>query len=206
MGDLTGLSDWLEEASALRTAGGRPAFYFDLGCPGSYLAAERVERLLGEVDWIPACGPAFSASSAHEAEERAAALRLPLVWPERWPGGVPGAMRAAVYAAEGGAGARFALAAFRLAYCGAYDLEDPEVLSELAAAVGVPREGCLRAAAVELWRDQALSSAARPLERRGVRRLPAFGLAGRLFEGEPALSGAAALLRDTRHPALAHPA
>lgn len=103
-------------------------------------------------------------------------------------------------------GLRFVLAAFRVAYCGAYDLEDPEVLSELAEAVGVPREGCLRAAGVEPWRDEALSATARGLERRGVRRLPAFGLAGELFQGEPALAGAAASLRHARHPVLAHPA
>ena len=36
--------------------------------------------------------------------------------------------------AEGGRGAGFVLAASRLAFCGGFDLEDPEILAEAAAA------------------------------------------------------------------------
>jgi 2-hydroxychromene-2-carboxylate isomerase len=206
MGDLIALGERLQERSALRTDSGLPAFYFELGCPFSYLAAERVERMLGEVEWVPVCGSPVPRSGAPEAEERAAALRLPLVWPVRFPAGVPGVMRAAAYACEGGAGARFALAASRLAFCGGYDLDQPEVLSELAAAVGIPRSGCLEAAR-DACRDAALELAAQSLRRRGVLRLPAFRVAGRLFEGEPALVAAAALQREGRGPAsVAHPA
>jgi len=203
MGHLIGFGDRLEERAALGLGDGRPAFYFDLGCPFSYLAAERVERLLGEVDWIPVSGDAFSASSASKAEKRAASLRLPLVWPQRVPGAVPGAMRAATYAAESGASARFALAAFRLAFCGGYDLD--QVLGELASAVGISRAGCLEAAA-DIARDPMLELTARALSRRGVGHLPAFRLAGRFFQGEPALLAAAAALRDKRHHSLAHSA
>src|SRR5436190_24399587 len=124
MGDLIALGDRLAERATLGLTGQRPAFYFDLACPFSYLAAERVERLLGEAEWVPAPGglpPSQDAFAA--ASERAAALRLPLVWPERFPCFVRGAMRACVYAGDAGAGARFALAAFRLAFCGGYDLE-----------------------------------------------------------------------------------
>ena len=53
MGDLIAFGERLEERSALGQASLRPAFYFDLGCPFSYLAAERVERLLGEAEWVP---------------------------------------------------------------------------------------------------------------------------------------------------------
>src|SRR5437764_14638057 len=133
MGDLIVLGERLEEHWALRLDRGRPAFYFDLACPLSYLAAERVERLLGDVEWIPVGSSSVGAQRAarlQDAEERAHALRLPLVWPERYPRPVPGAMRAASYACEGGAGARFALAAFRLAFCGGYDVDDPAVLAE----------------------------------------------------------------------------
>src|SRR5581483_4378582 len=122
MGDVIRLGDRLEEHSALRLDGDRPAFYFDLACPFSYLAAERVERLLGDVEWVPVgfdgAGSTARPSQVPErerAEQRAHALRLPIVWPEGSPRTVPGATRAAAYACEGGAGARFALAAFRLA-------------------------------------------------------------------------------------------
>src|SRR5581483_10863209 len=67
----------------------KPAFFFDLGCPFSYLAAERVERLLGGVDWIPTSSlalhrgsrwadPRACALARVRAEERARELRLPL--------------------------------------------------------------------------------------------------------------------------------
>ncbi len=31
----------------------RATFFFDLACPLSYLAAERIERTLGDVEWVP---------------------------------------------------------------------------------------------------------------------------------------------------------
>jgi 2-hydroxychromene-2-carboxylate isomerase len=205
MGDLIVLGDRLEEHSALRLDGGRPAFYFDLGCPLSYLAAERVERLLGEVEWVPVRSRSVGCPAPAKqevAEERARALRLPIVWPERYPRRVPHATRAAVYACEGGVGARFALAAFRLAFCGGYDIDDPGVLSELAASVAIPRAGCLDAAA-DPRRDEALEAAVRGLGRRGVRTLPGFRVGDRWFEGEPSLLSAAALERDRRHAPVA---
>lgn len=159
------------------------------------MAAEPVERLLGAADWIPACGAAFAASTSVSAEERAGSLRLPLVWPERFPAPVPRAMRAATYACEGGAGARFALAAFRLAFCRGFDLDRPEVLDELAGASGIPRRGCVQAAADES-RDERPEVVSRGLRRAGVNRLPAFRVGGRLFAGEASLAGAAALQRS----------
>jgi 2-hydroxychromene-2-carboxylate isomerase len=92
MGELVTLSDH----ARLAGAGARLAFYFDLACPFSYLAAERVERLLGEVQWIPVSplatvrpggalepGAAAGSEAARAAAERQALdLRLPLVWPE----------------------------------------------------------------------------------------------------------------------------
>ena len=80
------------------------------------------------------------------AERRAAELRLPLVWPERFPREVPAAMRAAAFAAEQGRGGAFVLAAGRLAFCGGFDLDDPEILAEAAAAAGIPLEDCFHAA------------------------------------------------------------
>ena len=114
-------------------------------------------------------------------------------------------MRAAVYACEDGAVRRFALAAFRLAFCGGYDLDHPEVLRELAAATGIPGAGCLQAAD-DPGRDQALELGARSLRRRGVQRLPVFRIDGRLFEGEPALVGAALHPASGRPAPVAHPA
>ncbi len=110
-------------------------------------------------------------------------LRLPLVWPASHPAAVPWALRAAAYAAEVGAGSSFALAALRMAFCGGYNLEDPRVLAELAAASGVAPATC-RAAAVDARRDQALHATANGLRMHGVRALPAIRLAGRFRDAE----------------------
>lgn len=204
MGQLIVLQDRVRERSALRLESLRPAFYFDLACPHSYLAAERIERLLGQVDWIPVPGAALrkgrstlpEAAARAEVAERAAALRLPLVWPDSYPFSAPRALRAAAHASAAGAGARFALAALRLAFCGGFDLDGGGTLAELASAAGIPRRDCLQAAADES-RDATLEATARGLRRRGVDRLPAIRLGDRWFEGEPALLGAAAMRRDT---------
>ena len=52
MGEVIELKDQLADRSRPR-GGSRAAFFYDLACPFSYLAAERVERLLGEVEWVP---------------------------------------------------------------------------------------------------------------------------------------------------------
>lgn len=204
MGQLIVLEDCLRERSALRLGSGQPAFYFDLACPHSYLAAERIERLLGQVDWIPVQSAVLregrsappEAAIRAEAAERATALRLPLVWPDLYPFVAPRALRAAAYASTAGGGARFALAALRLAFCGGFDLERDATLAELASAAGIPRRACLQAADDD-GLDATLEATARGLRRRGVHRLPAIRVGNRLLEGEPALLGASAMRRDT---------
>ncbi len=178
-----------------------PAFFFDLCCPFSYLAAERVERMLGEVEWIPATSMALPKGSWQlaeaaqaEAERRAAELRLPLVWPDRFPLHVPGLLRAAAHAARIGSGPQFALAAMRLAFCGGFDLEDPEILAEAAAAAGILLDECF-AAISDPGLDDPLNATARGLAARGVHELPAVRIGSRLFAGERRLAEAAALLR-----------
>jgi 2-hydroxychromene-2-carboxylate isomerase len=175
----------------------RPAFFFDLGCPFSYLTAERVERALGDVDWVPCSLPCDHHRPAHDviarAERQAFALQLPLVWPEGFPAAVPAALRAAAYAAQDGAGSRFALAASRLAFCGGYDLEDRDILADAAAAAGVSVDRCL-AAACDPGGDIRLEATARHLRVCRVPRLPAIRIGRRWLWGEQMLSEARPLL------------
>jgi 2-hydroxychromene-2-carboxylate isomerase len=198
----------------------RPAFFFDVTSPFSYLMAERVERKLGAVDWVAADGgmlrrihqaeakpggraqmraPRSDAGRAdtprlrRRAEACARALRLPLVWPDRFPGAAPCAQRACAFACELGAGGAFALAASRLAFCGGFDLQDPETLAEAAAAAGVPLEECM-AAAGETWRDEELEATARDLYANGITELPAIRVGQHWIQGESSLLSAAALL------------
>ncbi len=179
------------------TTGSRAAFFYDLACPFSYLVAERIERALGEVDWFPA--PLDLEGGAHVvrveairalAEREARATRLPLVWPDRFPANAGHALRAATYAAENGVGSSFALAAMRLAFCGGFDLQDPEILVVAASAAGLPLELCL-AAARDPSRDGVLWATAKGLRARGVSRLPAVRLGRRWFEGERLLDAVA---------------
>jgi 2-hydroxychromene-2-carboxylate isomerase len=191
-----------------------PLFFFDVSCPLSYLTAERIERKLGEVEWVPVDGASLRAGTAGpqvvsdagalhvdadvhglrtRADSCARALRLPLVWPDRFPGAARCAQRASAFACEIGAGAAFALAASRLAFCGGFDLEDPETLAEAAAAAGVPLEECLSAAG-ETWRDEELEANADLLRARGISELPAIRIGERWFEGEAGLLAAGALI------------
>jgi 2-hydroxychromene-2-carboxylate isomerase len=202
MGELIVLAERRADRSRL-AATPRPGFFFDLGCPFSYLVAERVERVLGDVTWIPTAGPllrrdeqwACPATVRSHAETLAVAQRIPLVWPDNFPAETPAARRAAMHAAELGAGSQFALAASRLAFCGGFDLEDLEILAEAAAAAGIGLPDCLRAAG-DLTLDRGLHTTARGLLAHGVQRLPAIRVGRIWFDGDDALAGAAALLRS----------
>jgi 2-hydroxychromene-2-carboxylate isomerase len=178
-----------------------PSFLFDVTCPFSYLAAERVERTLGNVTWVAVDGAALSGGRPRgralarlraDAERRASTLRLPLIWPDHFPAPAPGALRAAAYACELGAGPTFALALSRLAFCGGFELDDPETITEAAAAAAVPLGACLEAAG-ESWRDEELRAGVATARAAGMRALPAFLVAGRWLEGELGLASAAAL-------------
>src|SRR5215208_2435016 len=212
MGDVIKLS---ERSEALRRRDpGRPRprsradFFFDLACPFTYLAAERVERTFDDVAWRPASADALRRSSLADdavsaaavrraAEERAAALRLPLVWPERFPAAVPAAMRVAARASEGGRGAAFVLAATRLAFCGGFDLDDPEILAEAAAAAGVVLDETLSAAR-DRSRDSAIEGAGRALLGAGADRLPALRVGRALYWGEERVAEALVAARIAR--------
>jgi 2-hydroxychromene-2-carboxylate isomerase len=178
-----------------------PAFFFDVSDPLSYLMAEQVERSLGEVHWVAVDGTALRDRAAEQdglrehAEARARALRLPLVWPDTFPASTPCAQRAAAFACEIGAGPQFALAASRLAFCGGFDLEDPEALTEAAAAAGVPLDSCLEAAG-ERWRDEELAEMAEVLRAHDIFELPAVSIGGRWFAGDAALQQAGAVAAE----------
>jgi 2-hydroxychromene-2-carboxylate isomerase len=196
MGDLIRLAERRNGRGPRRRPGERAQFYFDLACPFTYLAAERVDRALPDAVWTPATAVAFRDvlrpdRMRREAEARAAALRLPLVWPERFPAGVPAAMRVAGHAIECGRGAAFAIAAGRLAFCGGFDLDDPEILADAAAAAGLPLESALRAAG-DRRRDEAIEAAGADLLAAGAERLPALRVGSALYWGECQIAAALA--------------
>ena len=183
-------------------AGPRPrpvTFFFDIASPFTYLTVERVHRLLPWARWEPVCAvagleprdPWTDPLLRAAVERRASALGAPLIWPERPLDGARAAMRAAAFAASRGRAAAFVLAAERLAFCGGFDFDDPELLAEASASAGLPFEGCL-AAVLDERRDHELEQAARRLLEEGADRLPALSVEGTLFAGEERLPEAVA--------------
>jgi 2-hydroxychromene-2-carboxylate isomerase len=203
MGTVTSLQEHrLARANRVARASGAPVpttLFFDLGSPYTYLAAERAERLFTRLEWLPASADALQAAELTEAglrdvRDRAQLLRLPFVWPEEPPQAVRGAMRVASLAAERGCGAAFVLAASRLAFCGGFDVDDPEILAEAAAVAGIGLGETL-AAAGDAGRDGPIEEAGRRLLAAGATRLPALRVGRMLFCGEDRLIEAAAAAR-----------
>ena len=179
-----------------------PTFFFDVTSPAPYCAAAGGARPLGVGEGGAVEGAALDDPAPRgrelsrmrkQAETRAAEMRLPLVWPDTFPIQAPCVQRAASFACELGAGPAFALAASRLAFCGGYDLNDPEVIAEAAAAASIPLGACLEAAG-ERWRDDELRETARSLSDAGVQQVPAFAIGEHWLGGEVALAQAPAMM------------
>ncbi|MBJ7473171.1 MAG: DsbA family protein, partial [Solirubrobacteraceae bacterium] len=129
------------------------ALYYDLGSPYGYLAAERIEALLGrEVEFRPVLLGAIFGKRGHgswsltplrddgiaEVERRAARYGLPPVrWPEPWPGNGLFVMRAAIVADQMRRGKAFALAAYRAAFVEGRDLSQLREIDRIATDVGL---------------------------------------------------------------------
>lgn len=198
MGTVVDLASRRRERLASPTSDGRAQCFVDLGCPFSYLAAERVARGFTAVSWRLASSsglqrgdataePERVARLSAAAERRAEELHVPLQWPDRFPGETPAAMRVASLAIERGHGEQFILAAGRLAFCGGFDLEDPEILAEAAAAAQIDFDDCLRAAREES-RDQEIEANGRRLLAAGAAQLPAVRVGHSLLCGERRIS------------------
>ena len=187
-------------------------FYFDLGSPFAYLAAERIDAVLpGSVSWQPvslgalfkltgrsswALGdPERRAAGMADVEQRALRYGLPPVrWPDPWPSHYLLAMRAATHAYRAGAGREFTMAAFRLAFREGRDLAQPESVREAARRAGLDAAEVERAtqdAAVK----QALREATDAAHAAGVFGVPTLAVGGELFWGDDRLEDAAARMQ-----------
>lgn len=202
MDEVRNLDEYRIAAAHERRRAARPTFYFDIASPYTYLAAERVERMFGTLDWQPAHAAGLHSGTPIDDRERcliaqrAARLGLPIVWPMGPAVRVVGAMRVASLAIERGTGAQFVLAACRLVYCGGFDVEDPTILAEAAAVAGISL-GDMLGAVGERERDVTIADAGRSLVAEGADCLPAMRVRGLLFCGEDRLPEAAAAARAT---------
>ena len=133
---------------------------------------------------------------------RRACCGVPLVWPE--PARRRSAPRCAPrrWPASWACGAAFVLAAGRLAFCGGFDLGDPEVLAEAAAAAGLPLE--MPDGRGRHPTRRGIEHAGRRLLRRGRRRAARLRVGRRLFCGEARLPEArpprGTARADVHHP------
>jgi 2-hydroxychromene-2-carboxylate isomerase len=187
-------------------------FYFDLGSPYAYLAAERLGTLLPEpIEWQPILlGGLFRATGRSswslgddrrrqagmaEIERRARAYGLPPVrWPDPWPTNYLTAMLATTFAFTVGRGREFTQRAFRGAFQEGADLSIAERVFEVGGQVGLDRDR-LEAATQDPEVKRALRAATDAAYELGVIGVPAVAIGDELFWGDDRLEDAAAHLK-----------
>ncbi len=186
-------------------------FYFDLGSPYAYLAAERIDRVFDDAgaappEWQPillgglfrrfgrdswAKGPGRAEGLA-ECERRAQAYGLPpILWPDPFPGDMLFAMRTATFAKEIGRTVSFALAAFRQAFAAGRDLSEPDNVF-LAAASSELHPRSLEVAVERQAIKDRLREATDHAGDLGVIGVPAVVVGEEVFWGDDRLEEAAA--------------
>jgi 2-hydroxychromene-2-carboxylate isomerase len=163
----------------------RPRFYFDVGSPWCWLAAERVNQVLAEVpEWVPVLAAELpgagdaEAADRGEVERRAAELELPaLRWPEPFPFDSRTAMLAAMFAKQSGRVVAYSLAAMRQAFAGGRDLSVTDNVLLAAAACELHPRALLKGIELRSVQD-ALRDATAEAAAAGVVELPAVTVGG----------------------------
>jgi 2-hydroxychromene-2-carboxylate isomerase len=181
-------------------------FYYDLGSPYAYLAAERMHSvlpappvwqpiLLGGI-WKHTGGGSWARTERREEGMREIERRadeyglMPVRWPEGWPNNTLQAMRAAIFAQSIGRAVAFSLAAFRQAFAGGKDLSDVDNVLIAAAACELHPNAVLKAIETQSTKDK-LREATQEAYDRGVRGVPTIAVGDRLFHGDDRLEEAA---------------
>jgi 2-hydroxychromene-2-carboxylate isomerase len=186
------------------------SFYYDLGSPYAYLAAERIHGVFEEAGapppvWKPVLlGGLFARfdrgswartdareEGMREVERRAQAYGLPPIrWPDGWPSDYLFAMRVATFATEIGRGVSLPLAAFRQHFAAGRDLSDPDnVLIAAASAELHPRalSTAVNRDSIKLRLRETTDEAADL----GVFGVPAVAVGDEVFWGDDRLEDAA---------------
>jgi 2-hydroxychromene-2-carboxylate isomerase len=192
---------------------GQPIFYFDLGSPYAWLAAERIHQvlpvtpvwqpiLLGGI-WQQTGGRSWATTDRRdeglrEVERRAERYGLlPVKWPDPWPGNGLHAMRAATFAQQAGRTVAFALAAFRQAFAGGRDLSVVGNVLIAAAACELHPRAVLKGIELKSTKER-LRAATQEAYDRGVRGVPSLVVGDEVFWGDDRLEEAARVCADRR--------
>jgi 2-hydroxychromene-2-carboxylate isomerase len=187
----------------------QPTFYYDLGSPYAWLAAERIHQLLPVVPvwqpillggiWQQTGGGSWARTERREEgmreiERRAAEYGLlPVKWPADWPTNTLKAMRAAVFAQGAGRAVAYSLAAFRQAFAAGRDLADLDNVLIAAAACELHPNAVLKGIELQSTKDR-LRAATEQAYELGVRGVPTVAIGDELFYGDDRLAEAAAAL------------
>jgi 2-hydroxychromene-2-carboxylate isomerase len=187
-------------------------FYFDVGSPYAYLAAERLGTVLPEpIEWQPVLlGGLFKLTGRSswalgdyrrrqagmaEIERRARDYGLaPMRWPDPWPTSYLTAMLASTFAFSVGRGREFTLQAFRSAFQEGSELSIAEHVLQVGTQVGLDR-GELEAATQDAEIKRALRHATDAAHELGVIGVPTIAIDDELFWGDDRLEDAAAHLK-----------
>ena len=187
----------------MAAAPAQPVFYYDLGSPRCYLAAETIMAALPVVpEWEPVEAPVVAPAErlADRAAIEAAVAELELQ-PLRWPAQVPPdsrfAMLAATYAKRVGRAVAFSLAAFRQAFAGGRNLGARDTVLIAAAACEMHPAALLKGVALRSVQTALQRANARALSV-GVRSLPAIQVGERVLAGETLVQDAANALGALR--------
>jgi 2-hydroxychromene-2-carboxylate isomerase len=188
----------------------QPTFYYDLGSPYAWLAAERIHRVLPVVPvwqpillggiWQRSGGGSWARTDEREegmreVERRAAEYGLLEVrWPDDWPSNTLKAMRAAVFAQQAGRAVAFSLAGFRQAFNAGRDLGEVDNVLIAAAACELHPNAVLKGIELQSTKDR-LRAATDEAYELGVRGVPTVAVGDELFWGDDRLEEAAAALR-----------
>lgn len=187
----------------------RPLFHYDLNCPQSWLAAERISRAFADQgaelpEWRPIAGWRLAdvedapraRGTVDEIEvdvaRRAAELglaepRFPEGWPERTESEV--ALLGALYAAEAGRVIAVSLASFRQQFAAGRSLADPDNVLIAAASCELHPKAVskgIESPAIAKRLDENIMQA-REL---GVRLTPSVSIGEEIFEGEESIEQA----------------
>jgi 2-hydroxychromene-2-carboxylate isomerase len=198
-----------EQPTADEPTADQPIFYFDLGSPYAWLAAERIHQVLPQTPvwqpillggiWQQTGGGSWARTDRRdegmrEIEQRAERYGLlPVRWPDDWPTNTLKAMRAATFAQRTGRVVAFSLAAFRQAFAAGKDLQEIDNVLIAAAACELHPNAVLKGIGLQSTKDR-LKEATQEAYDRGVRGVPSVVIQDQVFWGDDRLEDAAAAL------------
>lgn len=183
-------------------------FYYDFSSPYAYFTAHRIAHgfpvavrwqpilfggLIGTIGKTPWSMRDERAAGMRECERRAAALGLPLTWPDQWPLGTYSVaiVRAALAAGEQGLVREFSLAAFREGLGRGRDLRDLEAVVEIARGIGADVDALIATAERDATKRLVRTVTDRAVTD-GITGIPTIDVAGQRFWGDDRFEDAVA--------------